>query len=133
MRQGDERGGIRTSDVVVSQLAPPRTVWVMVPHGAPTRTTIEELLPLLAPEDVVIDGGNSRYTDSVAHAARCREHGVLSRRRRERRRAGLAEGFNLMIGGPRERRAYRGTENARSPLDRRSGPPQGGTPLRISH
>jgi 6-phosphogluconate dehydrogenase len=68
--------GARSLQDLASQVTAPRAVWVMVPHGDPTRTTIEALLPLLAPDDVIIDGGNSRYTDSVAHATRCREQGV---------------------------------------------------------
>jgi len=95
--------GARSLQDLVRQLAPPRTVWLMVPHGAPTRTTIEALLPLLTPEDIVIDGGNSRYTDSVAHAARCREHGVHFLDVGVSGGVwGLAEGFNLMIGGTYE-------------------------------
>lgn len=88
---------------LVSQLASPRAVWVMVPHGIPTRTTIEELLPLLAPEDIVIDGGNSHYTESVAHGTRCREHGVHFLDVGVSGGVwGLAEGYNLMIGGPHQ-------------------------------
>ncbi|MGE0703822.1 MAG: phosphogluconate dehydrogenase (NAD(+)-dependent, decarboxylating) [Vicinamibacterales bacterium] len=95
--------GARSLEDLVRQLHPPRTVWVMVPHGAPTQTTIEELLPRLTREDIVIDGGNSRYTDSIAHAARCQEHGVHFLDVGVSGGVwGLAEGFNLMIGGPHE-------------------------------
>lgn len=112
--------GARSLQDLVSQLAPSRTVWLMVPHGAPTRTTIEELLPLLTPEDIVIDGGNSRYTDSVAHAARCREHGVHFLDVGVSGGVwGLAEGFNLMIGGPYE--AFSRLE----PVFRALAPPDG--------
>ena len=112
--------GARSIQDLVGQLAPPRAVWVMVPHGGPTRTTIEELLPLLAPEDIVIDGGNSRYTDSVAHAARCREHGVHFLDVGVSGGVwGLAEGFNLMIGGPDE--AFRRLE----PVFQALAPPGG--------
>src|SRR5688500_641158 len=68
--------GVASVEALVGQLAPPRIVWVMVPHGAPTHSTIRDLLALLAREDIIIDGGNSRYIDSVAHAAQCRERGV---------------------------------------------------------
>jgi 6-phosphogluconate dehydrogenase len=95
--------GAQSLPNLVGQLGHPRTVWVMVPHGAPTRTTIDALLPLLAPEDIVIDGGNSRYTDSMAHAARCREHGVHFLDVGVSGGVwGAAGGFNLMVGGPRE-------------------------------
>ncbi|WP_291413805.1 phosphogluconate dehydrogenase (NAD(+)-dependent, decarboxylating) [Actinophytocola sp.] len=48
---------------MVAKLEVPRTVWVMVPSGGPTRQTIAELADLLAEGDLVIDGGNSRFTD----------------------------------------------------------------------
>jgi 6-phosphogluconate dehydrogenase len=48
---------------LVDKLAAPRVVWVMVPAGDPTRDTVKELADLLAEGDMVIDGGNSRYTD----------------------------------------------------------------------
>src|SRR5918993_4216328 len=90
-------------DDLGSQLGAPRAVWVMVPHGDPTTRTIESLLPRLQAGDVLIDGGNSRDTDSVTHADRCRDHdvhfldvgvsgGVW----------GAEQGFNLMIGGSNE-------------------------------
>jgi 6-phosphogluconate dehydrogenase len=53
---------------MVSKLEAPRTVWVMVPAGAPTRETVAELAALLSEGDLVIDGGNSRYTDDKANA-----------------------------------------------------------------
>lgn len=54
---------------LVDKLDKPRTVWVMVPAGEPTRQTIAELSELLAAGDLVIDGGNSRYTDDTNNAA----------------------------------------------------------------
>ena len=112
--------GAQSLQDLVSQLAPPRAVWVMVPHGGPTRTTIEELLMLLAADDVVIDGGNSRYTDSIAHATRCREQGVHFLDVGVSGGVwGLAEGFNLMIGGPPE--AFRRLE----PVFQALAPPEG--------
>ncbi|MFK5634293.1 MULTISPECIES: phosphogluconate dehydrogenase (NAD(+)-dependent, decarboxylating) [unclassified Ornithinimicrobium] len=50
---------------MVAELEPPRVVWVMVPHGAPTRSTVEELGELLSEGDLVIEGGNSKYTEDV--------------------------------------------------------------------
>lgn len=61
---------------LVSQLPAPRVVWVMVPAGEPTQATIEELASLLAPGDLVIDGGNSKWTDDQHHATLLAEHGV---------------------------------------------------------
>ena len=54
----------------------PRVVWVMVPSGAPTRAVVQELGELLGEGDVVIEGGNSHYTDDLAHAAHLAERGV---------------------------------------------------------
>jgi len=61
---------------LVASLATPRVVWAMVPAGDPTRATITELAGLLAPGDIVVDGGNSRYTDDLEHAALLAGHGV---------------------------------------------------------
>ena len=61
---------------LVDALAPPRAVWVMVPHGTPTRDTVHQLGELLSAGDVVIDGGNSRWTDDIANAAHLAERGM---------------------------------------------------------
>ncbi|RKE20307.1 phosphogluconate dehydrogenase (NAD(+)-dependent, decarboxylating) [Streptomyces sp. TLI_171] len=53
---------------LVTKLEAPRVVWVMVPAGGPTQETVEHLAELLAPGDVVVDGGNSRWTDDIKHA-----------------------------------------------------------------
>jgi 6-phosphogluconate dehydrogenase len=54
----------------------PRVVWVMVPAGDPTRDTIKELGGLLSEGDLVVDGGNSKYTDDQANAAMLGEKGI---------------------------------------------------------
>ena len=54
----------------------PRVVWVMVPAGAPTSATIDELGTLLGEGDLVVDGGNSKYTDDQVHADALAEHGI---------------------------------------------------------
>jgi 6-phosphogluconate dehydrogenase len=61
---------------MVKQLAAPRVVWIMVPAGDPTRSTVEELGGLLATGDLVIDGGNSKWEDDARNAAHLDEHGV---------------------------------------------------------
>lgn len=53
---------------LVAALKAPRLVWVMVPAGEATDSTINELAELLQPGDMIIDGGNSRYTDDARHA-----------------------------------------------------------------
>jgi 6-phosphogluconate dehydrogenase len=83
----------------VKALARPRTIWLMVPAGV-VDATLAELLPLLEPDDVVIDGGNSHYHDDIRRAAE------LSERRLHYVDVGtsggvwgLERGFCLMIGG----------------------------------
>ena len=61
---------------MVEQLPSPKVVWVMVPAGDPTHATIDELTGLLGEGDVVVDGGNSRWTDDEKHAEVCAEHGI---------------------------------------------------------
>jgi 6-phosphogluconate dehydrogenase len=53
---------------LVDRLSAPRTVWIMVPAGDPTRDTVTQLAGLLAAGDLVVDGGNSRYTEDQVHA-----------------------------------------------------------------
>jgi 6-phosphogluconate dehydrogenase len=61
---------------LVEQLPSPKVVWVMVPAGGPTQQTIAELGELLDEGDVVVDGGNSRWTDDEVHAAELDAKGV---------------------------------------------------------
>lgn len=61
---------------LAGSLSAPRVVWVMVPAGESTRGTIAELASVLGPGDLVIDGGNSRYTDDRGHADRLAASGI---------------------------------------------------------
>jgi 6-phosphogluconate dehydrogenase len=61
---------------LVESLPAPRAVWVMVPAGAPTRQVIGKLSRLLSPGDIVVDGGNSRFTDDTVNAHILAEHGI---------------------------------------------------------
>jgi 6-phosphogluconate dehydrogenase len=61
---------------LVEKLAAPRVVWTMVPAGVITETTIDELGDLLSPGDLIIDGGNSKFTDDGPRATRLAPHGV---------------------------------------------------------
>jgi len=95
--------GARSLDEMVSMLKPPRVVWLMVPAGEATETTIHHLLERLAPGDTIVEGGNSNYKDSVRRAALvearglhyldCGTSGGIW---------GRTEGYSLMIGGPLE-------------------------------
>jgi 6-phosphogluconate dehydrogenase len=68
--------GADSLEELVGHLEAPRNVWIMVPAGDPTQKTIESLLDLLSEDDLIIDGGNSKWTESVARHAQCAEHGV---------------------------------------------------------
>ncbi len=68
--------GADSLKALIGELSPPRAVWVMVPSGEATEETIDKLLELMDDGDLIIDGGNSKWTDSIAHHAKCKEHGV---------------------------------------------------------
>ncbi len=88
---------------LVQKLTAPRAVWVMVPAGQPTADTIEALGELLEEGDVVIDGGNSRYTDDVIHAERLASKGIGYVDAGVSGGVwGLDNGYALMVGGPAE-------------------------------
>ena len=63
-------------EALVKELPSPKVVWVMVPAGEPTRQTVHALADLLDEGDVVVDGGNSRWTDDLVHAEILAERGV---------------------------------------------------------
>jgi 6-phosphogluconate dehydrogenase len=68
--------GVSTLVDLVQALDAPRVVWVMLPAGAPTQTTIEALAPLLSEGDIVIDGGNTFYRDDIHRAAQLAPLGI---------------------------------------------------------
>jgi 6-phosphogluconate dehydrogenase len=63
-----EVADVHSLDELVAALDAPRAVWIMVPSGEPTKQTVRELAGLLEHGDVVVDGGNSQYTDDQEHA-----------------------------------------------------------------
>jgi 6-phosphogluconate dehydrogenase len=71
-----ETRDVDSLDAMVSGLPAPRVVWVMVPAGEPTRQVISDLAELLDDGDVIVDGGNSRWTDDQHHAAVLAERGI---------------------------------------------------------
>jgi len=82
------------------ELDGPRAVWVMVPSGAITEDTISTLAELLDKNDVIIDGGNSRYTDTQRRAKELADKGIhLLDSGTSGGIWGLTEGFCLMVGG----------------------------------
>jgi len=87
-------------DILVASLKPPRTLWMMVPAGSITDGTVTALLPLLVADDVLVDGGNSNYKDTLRRSSTAADRkicyvdcgtsgGVW----------GLAEGYSMMVGG----------------------------------
>ncbi len=88
---------------LVASLEPPRAVWVMVPDGPPTEQTVGDVAALLSPDDIVIDGGNSFYKDSIRRADELSKQGLHYLDAGTSGGIwGLEVGFCLMIGGPRE-------------------------------
>jgi 6-phosphogluconate dehydrogenase len=91
---------VASLEELVQKLSKPRVIWVMVPSGEPTREAVHALGELLEPGDIVVDGGNSRYTDDQVHAEQLGAKaigyidagvsgGVW----------GLENGYALMVGG----------------------------------
>jgi 6-phosphogluconate dehydrogenase len=78
VKVAEEHGasGSDSLEDLVSKLSPPRVVWIMVPAGKPTEDTIDKLLGMFGEGDTIIDGGNSRWTESIERHAKCAEHGV---------------------------------------------------------
>ncbi|GAC1403916.1 MAG: decarboxylating 6-phosphogluconate dehydrogenase [Candidatus Velthaea sp.] len=95
-------GATGASDLkdLVSKLQPPRTVWIMVPAGAPTESTIDELLTLLSAGDAIVDGGNSNFRESQARHKKCKDKNVAFIDAGTSGGVwGLANGYCLMVGG----------------------------------
>jgi 6-phosphogluconate dehydrogenase len=85
---------------LVTALQAPRAVWVMVPAGDPTEQTVSELAGLLSAGDVVIDGGNSNYKDSMRRGEMLAKRGIHFLDVGTSGGVwGLKEGYSLMIGG----------------------------------
>jgi 6-phosphogluconate dehydrogenase len=99
----DGAGAAGSLEALVGELSPPRVVWLMVPAGRPTESNVTALSQLLQAGDVLIDGGNSHFRDSVRRAEGlaaagvqfldCGTSGGIW---------GEREGFCLMVGGPEE-------------------------------
>ncbi|OLZ09912.1 phosphogluconate dehydrogenase (NAD(+)-dependent, decarboxylating) [Sulfobacillus thermosulfidooxidans] len=100
LQEENDIQGASSIPELVNLLEPQRVVWMMVPAGDPTEQTLETLLSLLSPGDIIIDGGNSNFRDSMRRAKLCRAQqiefidagtsgGIW----------GLANGYCLMVGG----------------------------------
>ena len=102
----DQQPGKRDVDsleALVQALDAPRVVWVMVPAGEPTKATVKDLAGLLDAGDVIIEGGNSKYTDDQLHDVLCREKGIGYIDAGVSGGVwGLENGYALMVGGTPE-------------------------------
>jgi 6-phosphogluconate dehydrogenase len=95
--------GVSTLETLIGGLAAPRAVWVMVPSGDPTESTVNALARLLSAGDTIVDGGNTNFHDDVRRAQ------VLAAKQLDYVDAGtsggiwgLQEGYCLMVGGKPE-------------------------------
>jgi 6-phosphogluconate dehydrogenase len=98
-----DKGEVSSLEDLVAALESPRVVWSMIPAGEATESAISSLVTLLDAGDVVIDGGNSNYNDSVRHADQLSAKGIAFVD------AGVSggiwgrdNGYCLMVGGPDE-------------------------------
>lgn len=92
--------GVSSLRELVTKLSKPRAVWVMVPAGEPTESTINTLATLLAADDIAIDGGNSYYKDSMRLANQLASKNIhLLDVGTSGGIWGLKQGYCLMIGG----------------------------------
>ncbi|MFN8527184.1 MAG: decarboxylating 6-phosphogluconate dehydrogenase [Anaerolineae bacterium] len=88
---------------LVSKLDAPRAVWLMIPAGEPTESSVQQLMGLLQPGDTILDGGNSNYKDSMRRAKMVGDKGLHYIDVGTSGGVwGLAEGYSLMIGGGKE-------------------------------
>ena len=95
--------GAASLENLVEKLTPPRAVWVMVPAGEATESTIDSLIPLLSGGDVVLDGGNSNYKDTIRRGEKLRQHGLNFMDVGTSGGVwGLTEGYSLMVGGDQD-------------------------------
>jgi 6-phosphogluconate dehydrogenase len=97
-----DRGAVGAHSLAdfVKQLSLPRAIWLMVPSGDPVYLTIEQLIPSLSKEDIIVDGGNSHYKDSIRRAEKLKQLGIhFVDAGTSGGIWGLQEGYCLMIGG----------------------------------
>ena len=105
VKAAEHNGATGASSIVdiVSKLSAPRAVWVMVPAGEPTESTINAVADAMSPGDVIIDGGNSNYKDSVRRESVLKGKGISFLDVGTSGGIwGLTEGYSMMVGGDTE-------------------------------
>jgi len=103
--EAEGKGATASSSLedLIAKLPKPRAVWVMVPSGQPTEDTVQQLLTILDKNDIVIDGGNTKFHDDVRRAADLQKRGVLYVDAGTSGGIwGLQIGYCLMVGGENE-------------------------------
>ena len=101
--RGQKVADVGSLSELVDGLAAPRTVWLMIPAGDPTEQTIQELTGLLQTEDLIVDGGNSNFRDSIRRGAELEKKGLLFMDAGTSGGIwGLQIGYCLMVGGSDE-------------------------------
>ena len=111
MKAAENRGavGARSISSLVPALAPPRIVWVMVPAGTITTAVTNEASESMEPGDIIIDGGNSNYRDTLKQAEALKQKGIQMLDAGTSGGVwGLKEGYCLMVGG--DKAAYETAE-----------------------
>jgi 6-phosphogluconate dehydrogenase len=95
--------GVGSLDDLAKKLAGRKAIWIMVPQGKPVDETIAKLEPLLNPGDILIDGGNSNYKDSMRHYKEVTAKGFQFIDVGTSGGVwGLKEGYSMMIGGDKD-------------------------------
>jgi 6-phosphogluconate dehydrogenase len=93
--------GARSLADLVKKLEAPRTIWIMVPAGAPTQETVDKLAKLLDKNDTIVDGGNSKWTDDKARGVVLKKQGINYVDVGTSGGVwGLDVGYCMMVGGP---------------------------------